>query len=86
MEGKLAPGYLAEERRLFTKKLEPKTLEPTGDPFLELGPVEKDPDTGQDIRWRYNFDKDGNLLYAETFHWDGERAIRFSPEQIEGRQ
>jgi hypothetical protein len=85
MEGKLdPPSYLAEEPRLFAKKkLDPNTLEPTGDPFTKLGPVEKDPDTGQDIRWRYTFDKDGRVLLAETFSWDGERTIRFSPEQIE---
>lgn len=60
-----------------------KTPEPTGDPFSKLGPVEKDPDTGQDIRWRYTFGNDGNLLDAEAVHWDGQRTIRFSPEQIE---
>lgn len=83
-EGKLdPPGYLAEQPRLFSKKIDPKALESTRDPLAKFGPVEKDPDTGKDIRWRYTFDKDGNLLFAETFEWDGERAVRIGPEQIE---
>jgi hypothetical protein len=68
---------------LVSRRRSRKTPEPTGDPFSKLGPVEKDPDTGKDIRWRYTFDNDGNLLYAEAFQWDGQRAIRFSPEQTD---
>jgi hypothetical protein len=75
-----SPGYLKEQPRLFSKKLDPNTVEPTGERFAELGLPQKDPKTGKEVVYVRILNKDRELLAVEQFEWDGRRAVLFSQE------